>query len=256
MFDGYPDNLAIHKILLAIFVAILTTGTVRAEVSSSLRSEANSGKEERDQLLLTLYQNGYFKNASCREFANYMLEKLGLPAIGDATPIKGRRGSFNRDGALADAPSLSDSIYSNDASRSEVKISMGAEKSKKRQWSLLVERSFIPAIRKEGKVISSPRLSVKSRFVFDLEPNQGRTTCELKSLFVAIMNRDQKQKAADELKEISLNECLDTFLIEDNSHLDKVSAEGQGLFREICADAVHYSGEAKNRLKVIKTKKN
>lgn len=188
--------------------------------------------------LLEIPEDAYFKTSTCREFADTVLSRHGLPLLGKNGPIKFHRGPVDRTRAKREPPEFSDSIFQKKEG-SSVEISAATDKHSA-SWSLTLVRE------------ATDRGRTASVFQFDF----GRDgTCLLKRVAFQRLDRspNTKQKLKPFIKNqiFNLANCLDIFLVRISGNA-KVDAGADALnLKADCALAVHYLVESKDAIQDI-----
>ena len=117
-------------------------------------------KARPNEVLRQLAKDGYFKVATCREIADTVLSRLGLPETGKASPVSGKRGGFDRSKQTSEPPSLSDAVTTPEGT----KIKILTKEPAKSKWQVTIEREKADAY-------------LMSQFSF--ERVEGQRSCDL-----------------------------------------------------------------------------
>jgi hypothetical protein len=194
----------------------------------------------RQDLLKSLTVDKYFKNTSCREFADYNLSKNGLPKIGDLGPVRGVRLATDRQSELADPPRFMDSVQSSEKPYSSYKISATGSKT---EWHMVVEREV--ELPETGT--THPHMKTRTAYNFRILDYANKGSCAVVG-FDFLATHDGT--SASIKKKMDLDSCMNLF-IEGMPKLTDISpAEYKAIkfLQEDCSMSMRYSLEAKKIL--------
>lgn len=192
-------------------------------------------------LFKKLSSDHYFKNATCREFANYNLMKNGLPKIGEAGPVHGTRLSTDRRNEESNPPNFEDSLVQSEKPYSKYKISASGTRT---DWRLTIDREL-----EIQPTNDSRHLLTRTVYHFKILDFENKGSC-------AITGLDFQASHGNSLpveKSMNLDSCMDLFLRETNhiTNSEEPSLTEQKaieILRGDCATSMRYSLDAKEIL--------
>jgi hypothetical protein len=219
--DRLLRRVIFYTILISLTFSILISGVFPTHVQAD-----DTQDRYRKGTLDKLKKERYLKNASCSQFASLILRRVGLPAVGETSPVIGTRGNADRRGDHMVPPTLDDGTVRTQNPYSEYRVEAGTEVSSKFYWDLTLTR-----IREEQP---GTRITSSSTFHFQLGAEENRATCDL--LWINFSS-----SAGDLDGRYDLSRCIDLF----DPKNKKTSASISRISRD-CSIGLHYFKETKN----------
>jgi hypothetical protein len=207
-------NLTCAAILLLTFLASATFAATEQQ-RTTLKT------------LQLLDAEGFMKNASCTQVANTFLMNLGFPAIGESSPMRLNRKTFDRSHADEALPHLKDSGLTKDIHPTSIQISTHAAKG---AW-------WIDLLRE-----SASKRRLMTHLKFSTSANNDSNCDNLEVTFNAVTN-----SPIGDVR-YSLENCLGILSIPPGIKFSEVLQ----WERVDCATALHFSRQAKTLLSQIK----
>lgn len=199
-----------------------------------------SPEELRLKTVEKLYQENYFKNGTCRDVANTLLERHHLPLIGKTD--KSLKRHFDRSQENSSLPGLRDEAV--DASKNQ-KIVIST-KGDKASWTATVQRSSLDLKQNQTQLLGS------TQFHFSVSGSDEQPICSFESWKFTPSDKNQPSQILTE------THCLDLFISSKFfAELEKKNpawAQFISVAKEDCAFALHYSQKAMAMVKQPKKK--
>jgi hypothetical protein len=191
-------------------------------------------------LLQVLTSQSFFKNASCREISNYLLNEAGLPALGETSSVKGERDNFFRGSPQSEPPQFNDGVTQRDKFRRHTHIS-GIKTQKGWNLELVRDLNFADEMQK------SKKLHIQSTFHFAIRERSGESSCEFLDFDYLLMMGGEKDPVH---KTLGAKECLDMFTksLPDPKDVPQAATAALRFIRKDCALGLEYSASIKNDL--------
>ena len=223
---------------LAGALACLLAGAPRAGSDEQTAAKLHR-VEQRRRLVSELAREGYFRDASCREISNFLLEHAGLPQLKKNGAVSaGERLNTDRRGENQDPPEFADGVAYRDRARSTFRLTGAGDR---HEWQMTLRREMVLPDRD----LRPRHLRIDTRYRFAVVEKHNIGSCELADI---VFRAHEEGVAQDFTRTFSADECLDLFL-RGNPTPETAPATVTATFGQLrtsCALGMRYSGSTKN----------
>jgi len=196
----------------------------------------SSASEQRLKLLRDMEGKGLLREANCREVANSVLKRFGLPALGANAQVKGQRKAVDRGGATQNPPIFRDGIQmagSNDVVNLQTALQGNL-------WLLTIDRAI---------AVKDDVLSVSSIYSFDSAGPRKNYACELQKISFKVSS--QKARFAP-MGDFNGDKCADFVMTHGKAPIKDASAMKDAVMVEDCRRGLSYFADVKKKLTGIR----
>jgi hypothetical protein len=195
---------------------------------------------DRLKFLSILLRQQYFRDATCIEFTNSILTRVGLPVLGSTEGIRsGMRLDVSRQSDEEIRPVIEDGIQMATTPKMLYEISTQLIPTRPNGWML-------DLVRTRATMGGSPAVVAKTRFLFELQYKNNKASCELTDLFFGVGPKPQRPLVS--VAPVPFKTCLDSFILTPLSPQDSLPStkkDPTAWLREDCAISLRYSRAAK-----------
>lgn len=206
-----------------ISVFLLCHGTSALAAASSPFDSAEM------KTLRNFEKQGYIKHATCLEIANSLLTQIGLPLIGQSSPVQGDRLNLDRREERASPPQLIDGLIRNQSPYMSFQLEA---KNSAEGWNLKLTRE----LRERRK----PAILLETTWKFHLESRVNHPSCEVSTI---------EFKGSGFSESMDIHECLTLIELDSESAASWIKNPHHFAWaKEDCELGLHYFKAGKEAL--------